>query len=60
MNKHLLLFPLVTCLLSACGFKGDLYLPKEGDKAHFGVIQTGLDLKPSTTPPIPTTPQKDK
>ncbi|HFC8465064.1 TPA: lipoprotein [Neisseria subflava] len=29
-------------LLSACGYKGDLYLPKEGDKARFGVIQTGL------------------
>ncbi|RQK03872.1 prokaryotic lipo-attachment site family protein [Neisseria meningitidis] len=23
-------------LLSACGYKGDLYLPKEGDKARFG------------------------
>ena len=29
-------------LLSACGYKGDLYLPKENDKARFGVIQTGL------------------
>lgn len=31
-------------LLSACGYKGDLYLPKENDKARFGVIQTGLHL----------------
>lgn len=29
-------------MLAACGYKGDLYLPKEGDKARFGVIQTGL------------------
>ncbi|MDO4998466.1 MAG: lipoprotein [Neisseria sp.] len=32
--------------LSACGYKGDLYLPKDGDKARFGVIQTGLDVQP--------------
>lgn len=25
-------------LLSACGYKGGLYLPKEGDTARFGVI----------------------
>ncbi|ENX2056869.1 lipoprotein [Neisseria gonorrhoeae] len=28
-------------LLSACGYKGGLYLPKEGDTARFGAIQTG-------------------
>lgn len=40
-------------LLSACSYKGDLYLPKEGDKARFGVIQTGLQLqsKPQSAPP---------
>lgn len=32
-------------LLGGCGYKGDLYLPKEGDKARFGVIQTGLQLE---------------
>ncbi|QEY23422.1 LPS translocon maturation chaperone LptM [Neisseria animalis] len=38
-------------LLSACGFKGDLYLPKENDKAKFGIIQTGLPIfKPSQEP----------
>ena len=38
-------------LLSACGYKGDLYLPKEGDKARFGVIQTGLPiLTPASQP----------
>ncbi len=31
-------------LLSACGFKGDLYLPKEDDKSQFGVIQTGIGI----------------
>ena len=27
--------------------KGDLYLPKEGDKARFGVVQTGLKIHSS-------------
>ncbi|HFC8537280.1 TPA: lipoprotein, partial [Neisseria bacilliformis] len=27
--------------LAACGYKGDLYLPKEQDKAGFGAVQTG-------------------
>ena len=38
--------------LSACGYKGDLYLPKEDDQARFGVIQTGMQV----TPKEPTTP----
>ena len=38
--------------LSACGYKGDLYLPKEDDQARFGVIQTGIQF----TPKEPTTP----
>lgn len=40
-------FPTIFLILSlsACGFKGDLYLPKEDDKAKFGVIQTGLQLE---------------
>ncbi|MCF7520503.1 lipoprotein [Neisseria sp. ZJ106] len=33
------------CLLAGCGYKGDLYLPKENDKARFGVIQTGLQFE---------------
>lgn len=39
-------------LLSACGYKGDLYLPKEGDTARFGAIQTYLQLqnKPQSAP----------
>lgn len=37
--------------LSACGYKGDLYMPKENDKTRFGVIQTGLDWrKPNPKP----------
>ena len=39
------LLPLATALLftlTACGYKGDLYLPKQDDKAQFGVVQTGL------------------
>ncbi|MDO4878979.1 MAG: lipoprotein [Neisseria sp.] len=43
----------VVLLLSACGYKGSLYLPKEDDKAKFGVIQTGLDIdsRPVTAQP---------
>ena len=44
-------------LLSACGYKGDLYLPKEGDKARFGIIQTGLKFDSSQeSSPASTTP----
>lgn len=32
--------------LSACGFKGDLYLPKDNDDAVFAPVQTGVGLKP--------------
>lgn len=40
------LFGLAAALfLGGCGYKGGLYLPKEGDDARFGVIQTGLELK---------------
>ncbi|AUZ06504.1 MULTISPECIES: LPS translocon maturation chaperone LptM [Vitreoscilla] len=40
-------------LLSACGYKGSLYLPKENDKQTFGVIQTGfgIDRRPNQVPP---------
>lgn len=36
-------------ILSGCGYKGDLYLPKKDDSAKFGVIQTGLQIE-STDP----------
>lgn len=45
MNKILLLISVLA--VSACGFKGDLYLPKENDKNQFGVIQTELDFTPN-------------
>lgn len=32
--------------LAACGYKGDLYLPKQEDKARFGSVQTGLQFQP--------------
>ena len=41
--------------LSACGYKGDLYLPKEDDQARFGVIQTGIHFTP-TGPTAPAEP----
>ncbi|ULJ61116.1 lipoprotein [Wielerella bovis] len=59
MNKIILLGTLAT--LTACGFKGDLYLPKENDDAHFGVIQTGIDFRRPTpqtaSEPINMTPK---
>ncbi|HRL02343.1 lipoprotein [Vitreoscilla massiliensis] len=40
-------------LLSACGFKGGLYLPKENDKQTFGAVQTGfgIDKRPNQVSP---------
>ncbi len=41
--------PLLLCtalILAACGHKGDLYLPKQDDKAQFGAVQTGLQFQP--------------
>ncbi len=59
MNRFILL----TCVLAltACGYKGDLYLPKENDKNQFGVIQTGLDFTPNQTvqPTTPSEPTHD-
>ena len=40
-------------LLSACGFKGGLYLPKENDEQTFGAVQTGfgIDKRPNQVAP---------
>ena len=52
MKSTLFLAASATVLLvSGCGYKGDLYLPKEGDKARFGVIQTGLPIHAPARPP---------
>lgn len=45
MNKSFLFIMGLLPLLAACGYKGDLYLPKENDDARFGVIQTGIDFR---------------
>lgn len=44
--KPMLFLPAAAALvlLSACGYKGSLYLPKEGDKARFGAVQTALPI----------------
>ena len=42
----------VALLLSACGFKGSLYLPKESDKAKFSAVQTSLQLESQPTAPL--------
>lgn len=53
MKPTLFLLAAAFCLVG-CGYKGDLYLPKEGDDARFGVIQTGFGLHPKE----PTAPVK--
>ncbi|WP_066079808.1 LPS translocon maturation chaperone LptM [Bergeriella denitrificans] len=51
MKSGVFFAALSALLLAACGFKGNLYLPKEDDKAKFGVIQTGLPIfQPSKEP----------
>lgn len=49
MNKYSLL--IVAILLTACGYKGDLYLPKPNDNQPFGIIQTGLTQPAATSQP---------
>lgn len=51
MPKLPLALTLFALSLAACGFKGDLYLPKENDKNKFGVIQTGIDFRRSASEP---------
>lgn len=51
MPKLPLALTLFTLTLAACGFKGDLYLPKENDKNKFDVIQTGIDFRRSASEP---------
>ena len=51
MPKLPLTLILFTLTLTACGFKGDLYLPKENDKNKFGIIQTGIDFRRDASEP---------
>ena len=51
MPKLPLTLTLFALSLAACGFKGDLYLPKENDKNKFGVIQTGIDFRRDASEP---------
>ena len=51
MPKLPLALTLFALSLAACGFKGDLYLPKANDKNKFGVIQTGIDFRRSASEP---------
>lgn len=44
--SRLLILCLISSLLTACGYKGDLYLPKEKGKVKFGPVQTGLTIEP--------------
>ena len=51
MPKLPLALTLFALSLAACGFKGDLDLPKENDKNKFGVNQTGIDFRRSASEP---------
>ena len=51
MPKLPLALTLFALSLAACGFKGDLYLPKENDKNKFGIIQTGIDFRRDASEP---------
>lgn len=42
-----ILLIIMCCLVVACGYKGNLYLPKPNDEAKFGAIQTGINFKHS-------------
>ena len=53
MSRLLFLCMITTGLLSACGYKGDLYLPKEKGKSKFGTIQTGLSIEPIDQKKLP-------
>ncbi len=46
MYQSLLLI-LAICILTACGYKGNLYLPHPNDKNQFGIIQTDIEFKRS-------------
>ena len=40
------------------GYKGDLYLPKESDRARFAPVQTGLQFSPiAPMPDVQPQPQ---
>lgn len=49
MKVYIFLIPVLSLLVS-CGYKGDLYLPKDNDDGKFGPIQTGIGIKPNNTP----------
>ena len=60
MPKLPLALTLFALSLAACGFKGDLYLPKENDKNKFGIIQTGIDFRrDASEPTAPTSNPND-
>lgn len=58
--KKLSFFIFLLTLLSACGYRGGLYLPKEGDKARFGVVQTYSESETPSPSHLPTKEQTVK
>lgn len=53
MSRLIYLNLILISLLTACGYKGNLYLPKEGDKTQFGPVQTGLSIDPINPENLP-------
>ena len=59
MNPYRTLFFLLPLFFTACGYRGDLYLPYENDPARFGIWQTGAGMKPPVIEnQTPSEPQK--
>lgn len=46
--------------LTACGYKGDLYLPTEDDPNQFGAIQTGWQWQQTPTKQPENFPIREK
>ncbi|MDO5686345.1 MAG: lipoprotein [Neisseria sp.] len=58
MNSKIFLSALLLVATAACGFKGELYLPKKDDNATFGPVQTGIGLTPpAASEPAASEPQ---
>ncbi|MDF7675376.1 lipoprotein [Neisseriaceae bacterium ESL0693] len=53
MSRFLCFSLVLMSLLTACGYKGNLYLPKEGDKTQFKPVQTGLTITPINPENLP-------
>ena len=54
MTRFVCIALVFSVCLTGCGYKGNLYLPKENDQTRFGVIQTGLSIEPINPQNLPS------